>query len=91
VGGSWWLAPAAVAQPPEVVQYRASIDTVKYLFGPASPVARLKPGGILETNTLDCFGNAIQKPTDTLSMVHGDNPLTGPFFIEGRSRAIRSP
>src|SRR5205807_516670 len=27
-------------------------------------------------------GNAIQKPGDTLSMVKGDNPLTGPFHIE---------
>jgi len=77
------LAGAAGAQQPSVVRYHASIDTVKYLFGPAPPVAHLKPGDILETNTLDCFGNAIQKPTDTLSMVRGDNPLTGPFYIEG--------
>jgi acetamidase/formamidase len=77
------LARAAGAQQPPVVRYQASIDTVKYLFGPAAPVARLKPGDILETNTLDCFGNAIRKATDTLSMVHGDNPLTGPFYIEG--------
>jgi amidase len=73
----------AFAQQPAVVHYRTTIDNVKYLFGPASPVASLKPGDILETNTLDCFGNAIQKPTDTLSMVHGDNPLAGPFYIEG--------
>jgi len=80
------LAPLAVfstAQQAANVRYHATIDTVKYLFGPAEPVARLKPGDILDTNTLDCFGNAIQKPTDTLSMVHGDNPLTGPFYIEG--------
>ena len=50
---------------------------------PTEPVARLKPGDILDTNTLDCFGNAIRKPGDTLSMVKGDNPLTGPFYIEG--------
>jgi len=35
------LALPAAAEPPAVVHYRASIDTVKYLFGPASPVARL--------------------------------------------------
>jgi acetamidase/formamidase len=52
-------------------------------FATADPVARLKSGDILETNTLDAFGNAIQKPTDTLRMVKGDNPLTGPFFVEG--------
>ena len=32
---------------------------------------------------MDCFGNAIKKPGDTLDMAPGDNPLTGPFFIEG--------
>ena len=70
------------AQQP-AVRYQATIGTVKYLFGPADPVARLKTGDVLETNTLDAFGNAIQKPTDTLSMVKGDNPLSGPFYVEG--------
>jgi hypothetical protein len=28
-------------------------------------VAHLKPGNMLDSNTLDCFGNAIQKPGDT--------------------------
>ncbi len=67
----------------EVVQYHATIDTVKYVYGAAPPVARLRPGNILEANSLDCFGNAIKKPGDTLSLSKGDNPLTGPFFIEG--------
>ncbi len=77
------LTVFSAAQQPANVRYHATLDTVKYLFGPAEPVAHLKSGDILDTNTLDCFGNAIQKPTDTLSMVHGDNPLTGPFYIEG--------
>jgi len=47
------------------------------------PVAALRPGDTLETNTLDCFGGAITKPGDTLSMVKMDNPLTGPFYVEG--------
>ena len=68
---------------PEVVQYHATIDVVKYVYGAATPVARLRPGNILEANSLDCFGNAIKKPGDTLALVKGDNPLTGPFFIEG--------
>ncbi len=67
----------------EVVQYHATIDTVKYVYGVTPPVARLRPGNILESNSLDCFGNAIKKPGDTLSLSKGDNPLTGPFFIEG--------
>jgi acetamidase/formamidase len=66
-----------------VVKYHATLSDVKYVYGPAQPVLRLKPGDVLETNTLDGFGNALQKPGDTLSMVKGDNPLTGPFYIEG--------
>ena len=63
--------------------YHATINDVKYVYGVADPVARLRSGDVLETNTLDAFGNVIQKPGDTLSMVKGDNPLTGPFFIDG--------
>ncbi len=65
------------------VKYQATINNVKYVYASLPPVARLKPGDVLDTNTLDCFGNAIQKPGDTLSMAKGDNPLTGPFYIEG--------
>jgi len=68
---------------PGVVQYHATIDNVKYVYGVAPAVARLRPGDILEANSLDCFGNAIKKPGDTQALVKGDNPLTGPFFIEG--------
>src|SRR5256886_7293561 len=67
----------------DVVQYHATIDNVKYVFGVAPPVAHVKPGNILEANSLDCFGNALQKPGDSMSMVKGDNPLTGPFYIDG--------
>jgi acetamidase/formamidase len=77
-----FLAEAG-AQSANVVHYRATIDTVKYAFGIAHPVAHLKPGEILDTNTLDCFGNALKKPGDSLDLVKGDNPLTGPFFIDG--------
>jgi len=78
------FAPALAQAPaPAVVKYQADINNVKYVYASAPPVARLKPGDILDTNTLDCFGNVIQKPGDTLSMVKGDNPLTGPFYVEG--------
>src|ERR1700683_3668379 len=66
-----------------VVRYRATMDTVKYVYGRAEPVARLNSGDILETNTVDAFGDALQHRGDTLSMVKGDNPLTGPFYVEG--------
>ena len=66
-----------------VVHYTTTNANVKYLFATAEPVAHLKPGDILDTNTLDCFGNGLKKPGDTLDMAKGDNPLAGPFFIEG--------
>ncbi len=75
------LMGAAWAQ--NVVHYQTTNANVKYLFATAEPVARLKSGDILDTNTLDCFGNAIKKPGDTLSMAKGDNPLAGPFYVEG--------
>jgi acetamidase/formamidase len=74
---------AAQGRAPRVVKYEATIADVKYVYGVAPPVARLAPGDILETNTLDCFGNVIRKPGDTLALVKGDNPLTGPFHVEG--------
>ncbi|HYL83339.1 MAG TPA: acetamidase/formamidase family protein [Candidatus Angelobacter sp.] len=82
-----WAAFPLVAQTPpakpDVVQFRATIENVKYVFGVAPAVTRLKPGSILESNSLDCFGNALQKPGDGMELVKGDNPLTGPFHIEG--------
>jgi acetamidase/formamidase len=68
----------------KVVHYQLNPKDLKYTYSASyAPVARLKSGNILETNTVDCFGNAIKKPGDTLSMAPGDNPLTGPFYIEG--------
>jgi amidase len=67
----------------QTVKYQATIDDVKYVYATAPPVAHVHPGNILDANSLDCFGNAIQKPGDKLSMIKGDNPLTGPFYIDG--------
>ncbi len=75
------LAGSALGQ--NVVHYNTTADNVKYLFATAPPVAWLHSGDILDTNTLDCFGNMVRKPGDTLSMVKGDNPLAGPFYVEG--------
>jgi len=77
------LTSLFLLQSQGVVRYEATAHDVKYVYGPAEPVARLRSGDVLETNTLDAFGNAIQKPGDSLSMVKGDNPLTGPFYVEG--------
>src|ERR1035438_9224890 len=80
--------PVASSSPPptpaaRVVSYHATTENVKGVFGPADPVAALRPGDTLDTNTLDCFGGVLKKPGDTMSMVKMDNPLTGPFYVEG--------
>ena len=75
------LTGSALAQ--NVVHYTTTTANVKYLFATAEPVLRLKSGDILDTNTLDCFGNGLKKPGDTLSMATGYNPLAGPFYVEG--------
>ena len=76
------LAQTPPSGEPEV-RFAATMDNVKPTFGPAAPVAHLHPGGILEATSLDCFGNALQKPGDPFSNIKIDNPLTGPFFIDG--------
>ena len=85
IGSALGAAGVAAQQQsaPKTVRYEATVENVKYTFGVAPPVAHLRPGDTLDANSLDCFGNAIKKPGDTLALVHGDNPLTGPFFIEG--------
>lgn len=77
------LALSSPAFAQNVVRYEPKEADLKYVFGVARPVATVKPGDIIETRTVDCFGNAIQKPGDTLAKVKGDNPLTGPFFVQG--------
>ncbi len=78
-----FLASPLAAQGAKSVTYRATINDVKYVYGPATPVAHLRSGDTLVTNTLDAFGDVLKKPGDKLSMVKGDNPLTGPFYIDG--------
>src|SRR6516162_7384849 len=76
-------APQAETPPPKVVTFVATDKNVKSVFGVSTSVAALRPGDTLDTNTLDCFGGAITSPADSLSKVKMDNPLTGPFYIEG--------
>lgn len=82
---SWWLLVLALAQAtaPSVVRYEATTANVKYVYGVAAPVAHVRPGDTIEANTLDAFGNVIKKPGDTMALVKGDNPLTGPFYVDG--------
>jgi len=73
----------AQAAAQQVVRYTPAEKDLKYVYATAPPVATLKPGDTLDTNTVDAFGNVIQKPGDTMAMVKGDNPLTGPFAVAG--------
>jgi amidase len=77
------MAPASDPPPAKFVTFHATAENVKSVFGTAPPVAPLRSGDILDTNTLDSFGGAITSPADTLSKVKVENPLTGPFYIEG--------
>src|SRR4051812_7557809 len=77
------VLPAAGPARAAVVRYEPKESDLKYVYGTMPPVATLQPGDVLETRTADCFGGVIQKPGDSLSKVKGDNPLTGPFAIEG--------
>ena len=61
VQGQTAHAQTAHAQTANVVHYTTTIHNVKYLFATAEPVAHLKSGDILDTNTLDCFGNGLRK------------------------------
>jgi len=72
-----------VAAAQQTVRYRPAEKDLKFVYATAPPVATLKPGDTLETNTFDAFGNVIRKPGDSMAMVKGDNPLTGPFAIAG--------
>ena len=76
-------AASAQTTPSNIVRYKLDESKLKNLFATSEPVLHLKPGDILETSTVDAFGNVLQKRGDTLSMVKGDNPLTGPFYIDG--------
>jgi amidase len=77
------LGFSAAASAQQVVRYEPAEKDLKYVYATVAPVATLKPGDTLATRTVDAFGNVIKKPGDTMAMVKGDNPLTGPFFVTG--------
>jgi len=56
------------------------MEDLKYTFGSHPPVARVPAGGIIETNTVDADGRAVEKAG---LKPRGPNPLTGPFYVEG--------
>jgi amidase len=70
----------APAQTPSVTRYDLKMNELKYVYGPLPAVARVPRGGIIETNTVDADGKALEAKG---LKVPGFNPLTGPFYIEG--------
>src|SRR5215467_2697070 len=64
-----------------VVHYTTTNANVKYLFATAEPVLHLKQGDILDTNTLDCFGNGLKKPGDTLAVKILDLQVDGEYGV----------
>ena len=57
-----------------------------YTFGGAEPVAEIRPGDVIDTWTLDCFGGAVRTADDLPSRVTDPrflNPQTGPFYVAG--------
>jgi amidase len=75
------LAAALCAQTQKnAVRYDLKMQDLKYTYGPFPPVATVRPGQIIETNTVDADGHAVEKAG---LKPRGPNPLTGPFAIEG--------
>lgn len=70
----------------EVFRYRPATDELSYTFGGREPVARIRPGDILEVYTEDCFGGLVRGIGDLPSEVCTFpylNPVSGPFWVEG--------
>lgn len=70
----------------EVLQFRPSAEKFVWTFGGAPPLARIRPGSILEVFTEDCFAGRVRTTRDLVSEVCEFpylNPQTGPFYVEG--------
>ena len=68
----------------------AAQGTYHYVYGPYSaPVLRINPGDVVEFETLDAFGGAVQTEDDLPSKVLNMpfvNPQNGPILIEGAEK-----
>ncbi len=69
-----------------VVPFRPDPSQYAWTFGGAAPVARVRPGSVLELWTEDCFAGRVRSTDDLVSVVCEFpflNPQTGPFYVEG--------
>ncbi|MFD1546627.1 acetamidase/formamidase family protein [Nonomuraea guangzhouensis] len=68
------------------MSYRPSPEEFGYTFGGRAPVAKVRPGTIVELFTEDCFGGRVRTVDDLPSQVCEFpylNPVTGPFHVMG--------
>ena len=65
-----------------VVGYHATNDNVKYNYCVVLARGARHPG-TSSRRTHSIASATIKKPGDTREMVKGDNPLTGPFYMDG--------
>jgi acetamidase/formamidase len=69
-----------------LLTYRPAQGDYAWTFGGAAPVARIRPGTIVELSTEDCFAGRVRSERDLVSEVCQFpflNPQTGPFYVEG--------
>lgn len=70
----------------EVVSFRPDPSQFAWTFGGVPPLARVRPGTVMELWTEDAFGGKVRGPDDLVSEVIEFpfvNPQTGPFYVEG--------
>ncbi|MGA9776362.1 MAG: acetamidase/formamidase family protein [Candidatus Dormiibacterota bacterium] len=70
----------------EVLSFTPSAGQYAWTFGGAEPVARIRPGTVVQLFTEDCFAGRVRSERDLVSEVCEFpylNPQTGPFYIEG--------
>ena len=68
------------------VDEEADPASLIYTFGGAAPVTSIRPGTLITTSTLDCFGGRLRSSSDLSTEVCDPrylNPQTGPFYVEG--------
>src|ERR1700685_3220448 len=71
---------------PQVLAFRPEVEQYAWTFGGAAPVARIRPGTVLELWTEDCFAGRVKSKEDLVSVVCEFpflNTQTGPFYVEG--------